>query len=245
MATTKTTAVVETPIPETNDPLYRAKGFWDRYSKAIIYVGSAIILLIVGWFAYQHFIKLPREKEANKQIIAAEAIVDKMGTTGFNKDSVGLALNGGAVEGKKITGLLKVISNYGGTKAGNRAKYLVGASYLQVGDYDKAIKYLKEYEGNDAKQVQSLAYKMLGDAYAQKKNTDEAFSYYKKAASVNEKDESFTPNILMIAASYAQAIGKSKDAVELYKKVKDKYPTSSPVTNGDVDKELASLGEFN
>ena len=166
-------------------------------------------------------------------------------TTGdFTKDSVNIALNGGTVDGKNITGLLKIISNYGGTKAGNRAKYMAGASYLHIGEFDKAIKYLKEFDGNGADQVQSKAYLMIGHAYAEKKSTDDALSFYKKAASVNEKDESVTPDALMMAASYAQAIGKSKDAIELYKKLKDNYPTSTVVSNGEVDKQLASLGDF-
>jgi tetratricopeptide (TPR) repeat protein len=121
---------------------------------------------------------------------------------------------------------------------------MVGASYLHIGEFDKAIKYLKEFDGNGANQVQSVAYTLLGHAYAEKKQTDEAFSYYKKAASVNEKDEAMTPAALLIAGNYAEATGKSKDAVELYRKLKDKYPTFSSVSNGDVDKLLARLGEF-
>lgn len=246
MAENKTTATVpvsSTEIKEANDPLVRARGFWDKYSKPIIYVGAAVIIAIAGFYAYRNFVVIPKEKNANRDIVAAEAIVDKMGTSGFNKDSVNLALNGGAIEGKKITGLLKVISSYDGTKAANRAKYLVGASYLQIGDYDKAIKYLKDYDGNGANQVQSAAYKMLGDAYSQQKKTTDALDYYTKAATVNEKDESLSPSAFMTAAAYAQVVGKPKDAIDLYKKVKEKYPASTPVTNGEIDKELASLGE--
>lgn len=245
MAETKGTPVTTTTAtPETNEAIVRAKGFWDKYSKPIIYVGSAVILLIGGFYAYQNFIKLPKEKTANETIFPAEAIFDKMTTGDFTKDSVNIALNGGTVDGKNITGLLKIISNYGGTKAGNRAKYMAGASYLHIGEFDKAIKYLKEFDGNGADQVQSKAYLMIGHAYAEKKSTDDALSFYKKAASVNEKDESVTPDALMMAASYAQAIGKSKDAIELYKKLKDNYPTSTVVSNGEVDKQLASLGDF-
>lgn len=242
MAVTKETTTVVTHEP--NVALDRAKGFWEKNSKPIIYVGGAIILLIVGWLVYQNFFKIPKEKEANRLIIPAEAIYDKMATAGFSKDSVNIALNGGAVEGRKVTGLLKIISNYGGTPAGNRARYMVGTSYLQVKDFNKAIKYLEEFEANGAKQVEAAAHLALGHAYAELKKTGDAFDHYKKAATVNEKDESLAPNMLLIAASYAQAIGKSKEAVDLYKKLKDKYPTSAPVTNGEVEKQLASLGEL-
>jgi tetratricopeptide (TPR) repeat protein len=242
MAASKETTTVITP--ETNETLVKAKGFWDQYSKPIIYVGSAVILLIGGYLGYQNFIKLPKEKTASEMIFPAESVFDKMSSTRFTKDSVDIALNGRVVEGTTVTGLLKIISNYDGTKAANLAKYMAGASYLQIKEFDKAIKYLKDFDGNGASQVQSKAYLMIGHAYAEQKKTDDAFEYYKKAAAVNEKDESITADALMVAASYAQAMGKSKDAVELYKKLKDKYPTNSAVSNGEVDKQLASLGEL-
>jgi hypothetical protein len=47
---------------------------------------------------------------------------------------------------------------------------------------------------------------------------------------------------LMLAGSYAQAIGKNSEAIELFKTLKEKYPTSASVTNGEVDKQLAGLG---
>lgn len=240
MADKNTTANV-TEQPEV---LAKAKGFWDKFSKPIIYIGSAFILLIGGWYAYQNFYVKPNELKANEMIFAAENLFDKMAGATFNKDSVNLVLNGGSLEGNKITGILSVISKFGGTKSGNRAKFIAGASYLQIGEFDKAIKYLKEFKGNGADQVESKAYILLGHAYAEKKNTEEAFSYYKKAARVNAQDEASTPYALLIAASYADAMGKNKEAIELYKELKEKFPANTAVTSGDVEKHLARLGVF-
>ncbi len=239
MADKNTTTTAEQP-----DVVIKAKGFWDKYSKPIIYVGSAIILLIGGWYAYQNFIVAPKEKKASELIFPAENLFDKMASANFNKDSVNIVLNGGSLEGNKVTGLLSIISGYGGTKSGNRAKFMTGASYLQINEYDKAIKYLKDFDGKGADQVQSKAYILLGHAYAEKKSTDEALSYYKKAATVNSKDESITPYALLMAASYADATGKSKEAIDLYKELKEKFPTNTAVVSGDVEKHLARLGEF-
>jgi tetratricopeptide (TPR) repeat protein len=244
MAEVKTTTTTVS-TPEANEVLDRAKGFWARYSKPITYIGGAVILLIGGWYGYKNFIKLPKENAAKDMIYPAEAVFDKMAspTGSFTKDTVNIALNGGVVDGKKITGLLKVISNYGGTAAANRAKYLVGASYLQVKEFDKAIKYLKDFDANGAGQVQIKTYQMLGDAYSELKKNDEALDYYKKAANANVSDEAFTADALMRAASFAHATGKNKEAIELYKKLKDTYPANSSVASGEVDKQLASLGE--
>lgn len=230
---------------ENNEILEKAKGFWANYSKKITYIGSAIILLAVGWIGYQKLIKEPKELKAAESIFLAEDLFDKMSNSGFNKDSVNIVLNGGSLDGANITGLLKIISNNDGTENANRAKYMVGACYLQIKEYEKAIKFLKEFNGNGADQIQSKAYTMIGHAYAEQNKKDEALDYYTKAATVNEKDDSFTPDALVLCGNYADAIGKTKEAIEFFKKVKENYPANAAVTSGEVDKRLARLGEFN
>ena len=234
--------VTETISVENKDAIQKVKGFWDQYSKPIIYVGTAIILLIAGLYGYKYLIVEPREKEASELIFPAENLFDKMAVSGFNKDSVNIVINGGELEGKKVTGLLKVISNFGSTAAGNRAKYMTGASYLHIKEFDKAIKYLKDFDGNGASQVESKANLMIGHAYAEQKKTADALSYYKKAAAVNDKDEFFAADALLVAAAYADANGNSKDAISLYQEVKEKYPSNPSVQSGEIDKYLAKLG---
>src|SRR3954466_7842848 len=110
-----------TSVTDEQQVLARARGFWENYSRPIIYVGSAIILISAGWFGYKYLIKIPKEKKANAAIFMAESLFDKMATSGFNKDSSVIVLNGGDLDSFKVTGLLTVIKNYGGTMAGNRA----------------------------------------------------------------------------------------------------------------------------
>ena len=220
----------------------RARGFWENYSRPIIYIGSAIILIIAGWFGYKYFIKIPKERKGNVAIFMAETIFDKMANAGFNKDSVVIILNGGEIEGMKVTGLLSVIKNYGGTNAGNRARYMAGATYLNIKDYEKAVKYLKDFESNGAYQIESKADILLGHAYAEQKKTDDALKYYIKASEVNDKDDVISSDALLLAASYADATSKNDEAIKLYQKLKDNYPSNSAVRSGEIDKYLARLG---
>lgn len=220
---------------ESGDVVEKAKDFWSKFSKPIIYVGSAVILVIAGWLAYKNFILEPKEQKSADLIFPAEQIFDKMTQTGFNKDSINLVLNGGSGQ----TGVLKIASGYSGTAAGNRANFIAGACYLHSGDFNKAVKYLQEFS-TDATQVQTAAYSMLGDAYAELKKNDDAFSFYKKAATVNEKDDFLTPESLFKAALFAESIGKNSEAIELFQKIKNDYPKSSHVN--EIDKYLARLG---
>jgi len=222
---------------EVNEALVKAKDFWAKFSKPIIYVGSALILGIGGWIAYKNYVKTPNEEKSADLIFPAEQLFDKMTQQGFNKDSINLVLNGGA---NISIGVLKIANNYTGTAAGNRAQYMAGACYLYNKDYNNAVKYLKKFSTN-ATQVQTAAYMLLGDAYSELKKNDDAFDNYKKAIGVNSKDEFMTPEALYKAALFADATGKSSEAIDFFKRIKEDYPKNNHAI--DADKYLAKLGE--
>ena len=219
----------------------KAKGFWAAYSKKIIIVGSVIIVLLGGYLGYKYFVQIPNEKEANDLVFPAEKLFGLMASSSsYNKDTVNMVLNGDKAAG--VTGLLKIANSYGGTKSGNRAQYMIGACYLNLKQFDKAVKHLKDFDGNGATQVLSKAYILLGHAYAEQKKTDDALEYYKKAGNISDLDEGMASEALYMAGRYAEALGKAKDATGIFEKLKDKYPASQRVSSGDVDKYLASLG---
>ena len=226
---------------EAADVVAKAKGFWAAYSKKIIIAGSAVILLLGGFLGYKYLVSIPNEKKANDLVFPAEKLFGLIaGSSSYNKDTVNIILNGDKASG--VTGLLKIASSYGGTQSGNRAEYMIGACYLQLKQFDKAIKHLKEFDANGASQVQSKAYLLLGHAYAEQKKTDDAMEYYKKAGSVSDLDEAMATEAIYMAGRYAEAMGKTKEAVELFQELKEKYPASQRVSSGEVDKYLGSLG---
>ena len=221
------------------DVITRARGFWASYSKPIIYISSAIILLAAGWLVYKYMVKLPKEEKANDAVF----IIQKEFRDFSNapNDTVKIALANRVLNGDgSTTGALKFINKYDGTAAANLCDYYIGACYLYLKQFDKAIKYLKDFD-TDAKQIRSRAYGMIGDAYAELKKNSDAFDYYKKAAEVNEKDEFTSSEFLFRAGLFAETIGKKQEAIDLYKKIKTEYPLSDKATN--IDKYLARLGE--
>ena len=225
-------------VEEQNEILDKAVGFWTKYSKVIIYVGSAFILLTGGYLSYKYLVLAPKDEKSVDAIFPAEQLFDKMTQSGFNKDTINLVLNGG--NGIAI-GVVKIAANYSGTDAGNRANFIAGACYLHNKEFEKAIKYLSEFS-TTATQIQTAAYSMLGDAFAELNKNEEAFANYKKATTVNKKDEFMTSEALYKAASFAESIGKSNEAIELYKENLESYPKTSRVA--DIEKHLARLGDF-
>ncbi len=196
---------------EMNESLARVQGFWEKFQKPILIIVAALVIVIGGWYGYNEYIVKPKEEKAADVLFKAQQY--------FTMDSSNLVLNGDG----QSKGVLFVINNYGGTKAANLCKYYAGVSYLKLGDFNNAVKYLKDFS-TDAKQIQLMAYGCLGDAYSELNKKEEAVSSYKKAAAAFEEDESNSAEYLFRAALLEEAGGKTKEALDLYKELKEKFP---------------------
>ena len=202
--------------------------FWEKNSKWIVYSIAALILIVGGYLAYQNFFKAPKEQQAAEAMWKAEDY--------YRMDSARLALNGDGPN----AGFLKIISRYGGTKAGNLAKFYAAASYMKLGDFNNAIKYLKDFSTDD-ELVKVRATGLLGDAYAETGKRNEAIEEYKKAGTMFPEDNFNSPEYLFRAGLLSQEAGKTNDAIELFRTIKEKYPNTE--RGAEIEKYLARLGE--
>jgi len=208
----------------------QAKDFWTRFSKPVMIVCVLIILGVGGYYGYQKYVKQPKEDKAVEAIFKAEQY--------YKMDSVNLALNGDG----QFMGFLKVIDKYSGTKAGKLANFYAGSCYLKLNDNEKAIKYLKKFS-TSSKPLQARAYKLLGDAYGDLNQNNNALDYYKKAAHHFETDKQNSAEYLFMAAYFADRVMKDgKQAIELYKELKQKFPTTNQAR--DAENYLAQLGVY-
>ena len=222
------------------DVVEKARSFWAQYNKPISYIGSAIVILFVGWMIYRYMFKVPAQEKADKVVFITQKYFSDF-TTATDSAKILLAtkvLNG---DGRN-PGALRIINEYSGTPAANLCEYYAGTCYLQLGQFSKAIKYLKEFDADGADQIKSRALGMMGDASAELNKNDDALDYYEKAANVNEKDTYTSSEFLFRAALFAESIGKQKEAIDLFKKIKSDYPLTEK--SADADKYLAKLGDF-
>ena len=196
---------------EATEVLVKAESTWKKIQKPVLGIIAAVVLVGGGWVAYQEYVMKPKEEKAAEALYKAEQY--------FAMDSSRLVLNGDG----QSKGVLNVISNFSGTKAANLAHYYAGISYLKLGEYENAVKHLKDFS-TDAHQIHLLALGCLGDAYSELKKNDDAIAAYKKAATVFEKDENNSSEYLFRAALLLEVTGKTKEALELYKELKAKFP---------------------
>ncbi len=54
------------------DVVEKARGFWAEYNKPISYIGSAIIILFVGWMVYKYMFQVPAQEKADKVVFVTQ-----------------------------------------------------------------------------------------------------------------------------------------------------------------------------
>ena len=209
--------------------LEKALGFWEKNSRTILFTSLAVIALAGSYLGYKYLVQVPNETKAREEIYKAEL--------NFRKDSISLALNGNA----GTPGFLKVIKKYGGTKSGNLARLYAGECYLQLGDPKNAVKYLEEFNPSGARQIEAKVQGMLGDAYAEMKQNDKAIDHYRKVSAIFPDDAGMASEYLFRAGLLLDMTGKNKEAIEVFRQLKEKYPRTEK--GFDADKYLARLGD--
>lgn len=210
------------------DGLLEMQDFWERNNRSILIILGIVIILGGGYIGYKYLYRLPEEKKAVEAIAKAQEY--------FATDSLQLALNG---DGRNA-GFLKVINKYGKTPSGNVAKLYAGEIYLQLGDFNNAIKYLKDFKSNGSVQTQALVHGLMGDAYSELKKNEEAVENYKKAGSLFEENQVLSSEYLFRAASLYELMGKDKEAITLFQQLKDKFPNTE--RGFSAEKYLGKLG---
>jgi len=211
-------------IQNVEETLTKTEQFLEDNYKPMLYVLAAVIVIIGAiWLIKIYGNK--RNKEAQSEMYVAEQY--------FAQDSMKLALNGG---GNNL-GFLDIIHSYGRTKAGKLSSFYAGACYMQLGEFENAIKYLKKYTTQD-EILAPEAVALTGDAYVELGQTDKGIALYLKAAEM-AGNAFHTPIYLMKAATMYETTGSFDKALELYKKIKDQYPES---TEGrTIDKYIARV----
>ncbi len=181
--------------------------------KLIIGVAVAIVG-VIAFFMYNNKSSSETELEAANEIFRAEYH--------FRADSLEWALNG---DGNQGMGLLEVASKYEGTKAANRANFLIGSTYLKQQKFQDAISYLQKFKSDDLF-VQARAYCLTGDAYMEMEDYANAISAYTKASEYKPNDQ-FTPAYLMKLALAYEMNSQMANAVQAYEQIVGNHPGAS------------------
>lgn len=215
----------EEKIQAVEEALSKTELFIEKNQKLLFTILGVIALLILGYFGYQRFILLPKEKEAQSQMFMAERY--------FEQDSLKLALNGDG----QYPGFIQIIDDYGMTKSAKLAHYYAGIIYLNEGQFQLAIDHLKKFKTKNV-MLTPMAKGAIGDAYMELGKTKEAAAQYEEAAETYKND--FTSPVFLQKAAWAYEIAGNKEAaLKNLEKIKTEYPRSTEAR--DVEKFIARL----
>ena len=199
--------------------------FFKENKNLIIGVAVAAVLVAFGIFAFQKWYYQPKAREAQQQLYPAEMA--------FKAESWETALNG---DGNNL-GIAQVIEDYG--KATPAAAWFeAGICELQLGNYESAIDYLKNYKGKDAI-LKARSISCMGDANVGLEDYAKALDCFVKAAGVI--DNIYAAAYLLKAGVTAEQLGKNEEALKYYKTIKEQYPQS--MEGYDIDKYISRLAK--
>lgn len=221
--TTKITDPKLDPEVQIEEALSSTEKFIQNNGKKFLTVLAVFVLIVGGYFGYQHSFKQPVEQEA----LAASYVAQQL----FAGKNMEQALKGDATN----LGFEALAEKYASTKIGNISNHYAGICYLNLGENEKALNSLLEYKhvaGGAAEIINAQNFGLTGDAYAQMKNNKSAIEYYKKASDIENSFSS--PYYLKKMGVLLLATGDSKAAKESFEAIKVKYAGSFEAR--DIDK---------
>ena len=205
--------------------LTSSEAFIEKYQKQILYGLGAVALVVVAILAINNFYVNPRQNTAANEMYKSQAY--------FAVDSFRVALEG---DGLESIGFEEISSEYSMTPSGNLAKAYTGICYFHLGDYEQAIKFLSQYDGDDQYFSVSVV-GLIGDCYAELNEPKNAIKFFNKAADVD--NDILTPYFLKKAAALYELEGDKDKALKNFQTIKDDYPMSAEAQ--EADKYIARL----
>lgn len=194
----------------------RAWRFVDANRK-MVYGGAAslvvIAAVIVGYIFYQG------QQGSEAEVLLAQVLPL------YEQASYQQALDGSLED----LGLLEIADKYGGTPAGNLARFYAADALFNLGEYDRALSYFEDFDkGPDFIGAGAIAGEAA--AWEQREEYARAGDLYRRAARHFES-ELTTPEYLLHAGQLYERAGRYEDALEQYEAVEAEYPESSQASN--------------
>ena len=202
--------------------------FLDKNLNKILIAVAVLVVVVCGYVAYNHFIAAPKLEQAQNSMFRGQQY--------FEVGSDSIAIHG---DGNGYIGFEEIIKQYGSTNAGKSAKLYAGICYARMGEYEKALEYIKSFDGKDDI-LQHLAQGTIGDCLVNLGKAEEAIPYFLNAAKG-------TDNIIQSPIMYKKAgliyrdLKQYDKVIEVFTTIKNNYMNSPLAPEADKYIEEAKL----
>lgn len=205
--------------------LNSSESFIEKHQKQLLYglgILSAIVVIIL---AVNNFYFRPKSVEAANELSKSQMY--------FARDSFRLALEGDGIE---TLGFAAIAADFGFTKSGNLANAYAGICHFHLGNFEEAIDYLANFDGEDP-YFSIAVIGLIGDSYVELGDHKNALKFFNRAA--DSKNEVLAPFYLKKAAIIYEIEGEKEKALQHYLTIKEDYSLSTEAQ--DIEKYIARL----
>lgn len=186
-----------------------------KYQKQLLIGIGAFVIVACAYLAYTQLYLAPKAHNAQVALFRGEEY--------FRAGEDSIALKG---DNNGYVGFETIMNEYSSTKPGKLAKLYTGLCYANMGQYDKALSYLKDYNGDDAI-ISHLVNGTIGDCLDGTGKSEEAVSYFIKAAK-GVDNPSQSPVLYKKAGLIYRNLGQYDKVIEIFTIIKNQY-ASSPI----------------
>ena len=190
----------------------KAQEFFYQNRTLIYGIVGGIVVVILAVVGYA-FLQSQRGVQAQEELGGIILV--------YEKGDYRAALDGTDT----ATGLLTIIDDYGGSEAGNMARFYAADALFRLGEYDQALEFFQDFDGAaDVVGASALA----GEAAIHEIKGDDARAgdLYRRAALLVES-ELKSPDYLMNAGRAYENAGQYEDARDSYLLIQERFPESA------------------
>lgn len=184
--------------------------FVEKHAKTLMIIFGALVVAVLGYFAYKQFYVAPRNEEATLSYLAAQK------NLADGKDD--LALGGKTAANP---GYLGTYNNFSDTKVGKLSAYNAGLLKFKEGKYQEAHDLLENFS-SDNDVLMALKYGAMADCQSNLNKNDDALSLLDKASSAS-KDPYTSYYFTRKAGLVSLAMKKNAEAKKYFSTIDEKY----------------------
>jgi tetratricopeptide (TPR) repeat protein len=194
--------------------------FYEKYKRQIS-IGLTVLAVVVGAV----FIYLSNRAKNNELAAIKLADIQPFCDNGQYQ----MAIDGAA--DRNLVGLKQIVDDYGSTPAGDMARFYLANAYYQLGKYTEALEAFKGCSPSDDL-LKASRYAGIADCYEALGKYSDAAENFERAAGKDVTDNAISEHLNDAARNYGLAGEKSR-AVDLLKRIKKNYPTTTAGREAD------------
>lgn len=176
-----------------------------RLPKMLVSISVAVIVIVGAILAYIYLVREPGMKTAAQQAGKVDVeYIDKQAN-----DSIVAEMAAQAAKN--------------GYKEGNRMHLVAAISYYNMGDYEKCLAQLNDFDAKDDV-VGAAAMSLKGDALVNLDRYEEATKAFKEAIDQSDNNPEYTPIFMSKLARVYRAMDKINDELAVLRDIKSHYP---------------------